>query len=72
MLVFNPYFLLYDVGFVLSFSAIIGLVWMQSYQEKNKIEKEKILQKKGITKKKLSRYDKTKNYIFQSYLSPTL
>lgn len=30
MLLFNPYFLIYDVGFILSFSAIIWLVYFQN------------------------------------------
>lgn len=29
MLLYNPYFLPYDIGFLFSFGAIIGLIWMQ-------------------------------------------
>ncbi|MBU0627384.1 ComEC/Rec2 family competence protein [Patescibacteria group bacterium] len=52
MLLLNPYFLVYDVGFIFSFSAIIGLVYFNqartSNKEKEKKDKKIILQKTKI------------------------
>ena len=39
MLIINPYFLAYDTGFLLSYSAIIGIVYFDTLKE-NKQEKE--------------------------------
>lgn len=39
MLIINPYFLAYDTGFLLSYSALIGIVYFDSIQ-KNKEKKE--------------------------------
>ena len=35
MLIINPYFLAYDVGFLMSYSAIIGLIYMGTKGEKD-------------------------------------
>jgi hypothetical protein len=29
MLVYNPYYLVYDMGFLLSFFAVIGIIWAE-------------------------------------------
>lgn len=42
MLVYNPYFLVYDVGFLLSFSAVLGILFLDVFKkekEKNLVEK---------------------------------
>ena len=39
MLIINPYFLVYDTGFLLSYSALIGIVYFDTLKE-NKQEKE--------------------------------
>lgn len=33
MLIYNPYFLVYDVGFLLSFSAVLGIVFMDVFKK---------------------------------------
>ncbi len=64
MLLYNPYFLVYDVGFVLSFCAILGLVWMQGKGNSQAENKEKNI--------KISWFEKTKKYVYQNYFSPTI
>lgn len=42
MLIYNPYFLVYDVGFLLSFSAVLGILFLDIFKkekEKNLVEK---------------------------------
>lgn len=46
LLVYNPYFLVYDIGFTLSFSAIIGIVLMQHYMQRFELTNKR--QKIGI------------------------
>lgn len=66
MLLLNPYFLVYDVGFIFSFSAIIGLVYFNqartSNKEKEKKDKKIILQKTKIWL----------TYVRKNYLSPSI
>ncbi|NOZ44931.1 MAG: hypothetical protein GXP45_07475 [bacterium] len=58
MLLWNPYFLVYDVGFLLSFSAIIGLLIMQDKREKHLVQKsqERQSSKHFLQQKKAPRY----------------
>ena len=42
MLVINPYFLVYDVGFLLSYSAIIGLIYFGTRNEGKGEREEKV------------------------------
>lgn len=71
MLIFNPFFLLYDVWFLLSFSAIIWLIYFHKFINK-KINPE--LQDNQIKTKKLTK--KKKKIDFQKflidYISPTI
>lgn len=71
MLVVNPYFLAYDVWFLLSFSAIIGIIFFWKFVEKIKNKK---IENKKITWKKIKE-SKIKNFwnkVFSDYISPTL
>ncbi len=68
MLLINPYFLVYDVGFLLSFSAILGLIFVQSRLTKRR---EKVQSKNTQDKKKKNKINlmqKTMN----NYFYPTL
>jgi ComEC/Rec2-related protein len=58
MLLINPFFLVYDIGFVFSFSAVIGIVYMGSWS-KNWI----------FSHTKITR---PINYILTSYIYPSL
>lgn len=58
MLIINPYFLAYDVGFLLSYSALIGIVYFDSQKKEQKKEQNKI--KKWL------------QYIYKSYISPSI
>lgn len=63
MLLINPYFLVYDTGFLLSYSAIIGIIYFNSETRDEEQEKK----------------DKTKNliikfvhYVYKNYISPSI
>jgi predicted membrane metal-binding protein len=45
MLIINPYFLAYDTGFLLSYSALIGIVYFDSIQKNNEKKSENYLKK---------------------------
>lgn len=66
MLLYNPYFLVYDVGFLLSFAAVIGILICNT-----KITHQEDINK-PITKKSNSRIDKIKNRIRKENLQPSL
>jgi len=78
MLIFNPYFLVYDVGFLLSFAAIIGLVGLserQSQKQKTKSLKSKapnIQTKTSAVSRIVSGVRHTYSYISKNYVQPTL
>ncbi|MFA7298610.1 MAG: ComEC/Rec2 family competence protein [Candidatus Absconditabacterales bacterium] len=59
MLIINPYFLAYDTGFLLSYSALIGIIYFDSLQKKNE-KKEENNVKKGL------------QYIYKSYIAPSI
>lgn len=66
MLVINPYFLAYDSGFLLSYGALIGIVYFETLKQgkvetgKSEGKKEKSLIKKGL------------EYVYKSYISPSI
>ncbi len=84
MLLVNPYFLAYDVWFLLSFSAIIWIVYFSAFVDKlNKEFAEKRAEKdseKGVIKKSLKKEKKSFKEKFQKfirncakdYIEPTL
>jgi len=45
MLIINPYFLAYDTGFLLSYSALIGIIYFDSLQKKNEKKEENNVKK---------------------------
>jgi len=36
---YNPYFLIYDVGFLLSFSAVLGIIFIDVFKKESKDKK---------------------------------
>jgi competence protein ComEC len=69
MLIINPYFLAYDTGFLLSYSAIIGIIavtsdkWQATSKEKNWEKSDKADQ---------NRIQKALQYIYKSYIQPSI
>lgn len=59
MLIINPYFLAYDTGFLLSYSAIIGIVYFDSIPKNDK-------------ERKKNRIIKWLQYVYKSYISPSV
>jgi competence protein ComEC len=45
MLIINPYFLAYDTGFLLSYSALIGIVYFENIQRKDEKKEENRVKK---------------------------
>ena len=45
MLIINPYFLAYDTGFLLSYGALIGIVYFENIQKKDKKKTENYIKK---------------------------
>lgn len=66
MLLVNPYFLAYDVWFLLSFSAIIGILFFSNFMEKYSIKVDK---KEKIIKRK---FKEISQKILKEYITPTL
>lgn len=62
MLLINPYFLVYDTGFLLSYSAIIGLIYFQN-NDKWEMKDDKW---------QPNRLQKTLQYIYKNYISPSI
>ncbi len=62
MLLINPYFLAYDTGFLLSYSAIIGLIYFQN-NDKWEMRDDKW---------QPNRLQKTLQYIYKNYISPSI
>jgi len=56
MLIYNPYFLLYDLGFILSFLAILGILTFNNF---------------SLQKKKW-RFENTFVYFYNNYVLPTI
>ena len=75
MILVNPYFLTYDVWFLLSFSAIIWIVYFSAFVDKrNKKFAEKRLEVKN-KKQKLSFKEKCNKFVrwcMKDYIEPTL
>ena len=72
MLIINPYFLAYDTGFLLSYAAIIGLVYFN--EETNKCENVQTTQwwnDKAI-KCQQNRFQKWLVYVYKNYISPSI
>lgn len=80
MLVINPYYLAYDVGFLLSFGAIIGILYLQNWKMEelkdgtkgNPTTLEKMKEVNFINKCKKTRIWKLITYCFESYIKPTI
>lgn len=87
MLIINPYFLVYDVGFLLSYSALIGLIYFQTLQEGEKCVPESVCQanppqpslgKEGMLfsweggERKKGWIQKILKYIYKNYISPSI
>lgn len=73
MLLINPYFLSYDVWFLLSFSAIIGIVYFGKFVDgwsSQDIEKSKIL-KNGLPRWR-SQWQKRLNKFTKDFMTPTI
>ncbi len=62
MLVINPYFLAYDTGFLLSYSALIGIVYFDTIKRSND----------ETTKWQINRFQKWLQYIYKTYISPSI
>ncbi len=65
MLIINPYFLVYDTGFLLSYSAIIGIIAMTSDEWQGTRDKSQVSHPILWLKKWLQ-------YIYKSYISPSI
>jgi len=65
MLIINPYFLAYDTGFLLSYSAIIGIVYFETIKHPN--------DETTIDEKKSPNWlQKWLQYIYKSYIAPSI
>ena len=62
MLAINPYFLLYDTGFLLSYSALIGIVVFQHVTTPPQ----------EVQKEKLHRWKKSVISLYKTYISPSI
>lgn len=60
MLIYNPYYLLYDVGFIMSFSALVGIMMATTYYTDH-----------WSIHHLSSVWTRRWHYIVQSYLAPT-
>jgi len=85
MLMYNPYYLVYDVGFLFSFSAIIGLIYFNNSQlsknsELSKTENQthsvdSVNQVDQVHKKRSKAAQsllKIRTYVWKNYLSPSV
>lgn len=69
MLLWNPYYLLYDLGFLLSFSALIGIIWIE--------HKVKSMKYKGESDKYIHHHTRESlltrwgEYAYRMYVLPT-
>jgi len=71
MLLINPYYLAYDVGFLLSFGAIIGILYLQNGNIESNTNPSVTPWHLPLTgKRKIAR--KFITYCFESYIKPTL
>jgi len=78
MLLINPYFLVYDTGFLLSYSALIGIIYFQNDDKLEMIDDKwnppvlrttPPLQKEDKKEKKII---KILQYIYKTYISPSI
>lgn len=65
MLIINPYFLAYDTGFLLSYSALIGIVYFQNNDKWEMIDDK-------CKKPKQNRLQKIMWYTYKSYIAPSI
>lgn len=79
MLLINPYFLVYDVGFLLSYSALIGIVYFNEKTTKREndetAKKEKTINPPSASADSspfLKRGQKAIVYIYKNYVSPSI
>jgi len=77
MLIINPYFLVYDTGFLLSYSALIGIVYFDTLKkEKNEnVDPGQIPATKlntGMRGRNDGRVRKWLQYIYKTYISPSI
>lgn len=66
MLVINPYFLAYDTGFLLSYSALLGIVY---FQDNDKWE---MINDKLEVKKTENHLKRWLQYVYKNYISPSI
>jgi len=66
MLIINPYFLAYDTGFLLSYSALIGIVYFPNN------DKWEMINDKWEVKKEENRVKKALQYVYKSYIAPSV
>jgi len=62
MLIINPYFLAYDTGFLLSYGAIIGIVYFETMKRSSD----------KTTKREPNKLSKWLQYTYKSYISPSI
>lgn len=74
MLVYNPYFLVYDVGYLLSFSAVLGIVFIGVFKRDQKVNNSKIPKKKSFINysKFFQKFSNLIYRIWSNYLKPSL
>ncbi len=79
MLIINPYFLAYDVGFLLSYSAIIGLIYFGTRDEGQVTRTSLPSPTSQFSKSRFSRFSrpifwiqKIFQYVYKSYISPSI
>ena len=75
MLMINPYFLAYDVGFLLSYGALIGLIYFADETTKKEDKKEKTINPPSAsadTSPFLKGGQRVVTYIYKNYLSPSI
>jgi predicted membrane metal-binding protein len=74
MLIVNPYFLVYDVGFLLSYSALIGLIYFDTLRNEKaeKIKTKTMKDEKDKKKNKKNYLLKGLQYVYKNYISPSV
>ena len=77
MLIINPYYLVYDVGFLMSFAAVIGIIFISKNNSwKLKVAGRKSSSGKGVTKipaaKLIAGMTRPVRYIRKKYLKPSV
>ncbi len=75
MLIINPYFLAYDVGFLLSYSALIGIVYFQNNDKSSDpviTPPYPLWNKGGTQKEEKNVVQKSLVYVYKSYISSSI